>query len=111
MKRFFVFFLVGPLVLGSAFDVLFGPPENVLGWMVGLPLGLAVAVPIAIIDHLFDGSRWQLAIVTVCGCAALILVAYSFHVGHLILTGAAGGMSAGFSSWMTNQSWSPEHHV
>ena len=109
MKRFFVFFLVGPLVLGGAFDVLLGPPPNVLGWMVGLPImGLAVAFPSATIDHLFDGSRWQLAIVTVCGCVASILGAHLFHAGHLVLTGVASGISAGFCSWMTNQSWSPE---
>jgi hypothetical protein len=110
MKRLFVFFLIGPLVLGGASDLLFGPPANVLGWMVGLPImGLAVAFPGAAIDYLFDGTRWQLAIVTACGGVASILVAHSFHAGHTILMGAAGGVTALFCSWTTNQSWSPVH--
>ena len=108
MKRLIVFFLIGPLVLGGMLDVLLGPTSG-LGWMVGLPIvGLLVAFPSAAIDHLLDGSRWQLGIVTVCGCVVSSLIAYSV-TGHLLLTGAAGGISAGFCSWMTNQSWSPEH--
>lgn len=109
MKRLAVFFLVGPLVLGGALDVLLGPPTG-LGWMVGLPiLSIVVAFPTAALDRLLDGSRWQLATVTVCGCVVSILVAHSMLAGRLLLTGGAGGISTGFCSWMANQSWSPEH--
>jgi hypothetical protein len=104
MKRLLVFFLIGPLILGSAASVLFGAPSG-LGWAVALPVaGLAVAFPGAAIDYALNGQRWQIVSVAACGCLVSILILHSW------LAGIAGGLSAAFCSWLTNQSWQPEHH-
>ena len=63
------------------------------------------------IDYSLDGRRWQFAVVTACGCVVAILIAVSFHISHLLLTGAAGGLSMAFCSWITNQSWSTADNV
>ena len=108
MKRFFTFFIVGPLILGGMLDLLFGT-TSALGWSVGLPfLSFCVVFPSAVVDFSLDGWRWQLAVVAMSGVVGSILVGLSSH-SHLHLIGAAGGISMAFCSWMTNQRWSPEH--
>jgi hypothetical protein len=103
MKRLLVFFLVGPLILGAAISVLFGAPSG-LGSAVGLPVaGFAAAFPTAAIDYALKGQRWQLVSVAACGCLVPIVLF------HSPLAGVAGGISAAFCSWLTNQSWQPEH--
>ena len=108
MKRFLTFFVVGPLMLGGMLDMLFGS-TSALGWLVGLPiLSFCVVLPSAVVDYSLEGRRWQLAVVTISGVVGSIFVGLSSR-SHLHLIGAAGGISMAFCSWMTNQSWSPEH--
>ena len=104
MKRLLVFFLIGPLILGATASVMFGELGG-LGW-VGLSVaGFTVAFPSAAIDYALEDHRWQLVSVVACGCLVLILLS------HSLLGGVAGGLSAAFCSWLTNQSWQTEHPI
>ena len=110
MKRVFTFLIVGPLLMGGVLDFLFGS-TSALGWLVGLPfLSVLVAFPSAVVDYSLEGRRWQLALVTASGVVGSSLAGFSSQ-SHLLLIAASGGVSMAFCSWMTNQSWSPEHRA
>jgi hypothetical protein len=110
MKRVFTFLIVGPLLLGGTIEFLFGS-TSALGWLVGLPLlSVLVAFPSAVVDYSLEGRRWQLALVTTSGVVGSSLAGFSSQ-NHLLLIAIAGGVSMAFCSWMTNQSWSPEHRA
>ncbi|WP_018321072.1 hypothetical protein [Bradyrhizobium sp. WSM2793] len=107
MKRIFTFLIVGPLLMGGVLDFLFGS-TSALGWLVGLPfLSVLVAFPSAVVDYSWEGDA---ALVTASGIVGSSLAGFSSQ-SHLFLIAAAGGVSMAFCSWMTNQSWSPEHRA
>ncbi|MBR0970332.1 hypothetical protein [Bradyrhizobium japonicum] len=110
MKRIFTFLIFGPLLLGGVIEFMFGS-TSALGWLVGLPfLSVLVTFPSAVVDYFLEGRRWQLALVTASGVVGSSLAGLSSQ-SHLLLTAIAGGISMAFCSWMTNQSWSPEHRA
>jgi hypothetical protein len=110
MKRFLIFFLLGPLI--GAWTLLFLNPEPVgalarayeasVGMVRGLPLaymlGIMPALPTAGVDYLLRNYRWRLFYVAFVGSLSSVgfFPAWRFAIAGLI--------AAILCSYLTNRS-------